>query len=144
MADTSPWSIRDARVEDVPFVLSSWVQSFWSDGACVSGIPKSVFQRAHHSLAERAISRSDVLVACLPNYHDVILGWVSVERNPQRLHYVYVKENFRRQGIARDLLSKALEDGPVLVTGQTHRWLRIVSHLGREYRFNPYMIHGAT
>jgi len=45
-------------------------------------------------------------VACLPDDSDAILGWSVISGDePHTLHYVYVRKDARKQGIARLLLA---------------------------------------
>lgn len=49
------------------------------------------------------LQKSTVRIATNPDIPDQIFGWICIDGN--RLHYVYVKNRFRRMGIAKKLLT---------------------------------------
>lgn len=96
---------------DVNFVLSSWANSFYHANKC-----NYIFQpEQFHSLGHRLI-RDDffkrpsvaVIICCSKEEPDLILGWIAIEETQETdniiLHYIYVKEAFKNEGIGKKLL----------------------------------------
>jgi GNAT superfamily N-acetyltransferase len=88
---TSPFVVREARQSDLAFVTSSWKESFLARARAL--ITREIL---------RAIDRGRVLVACDKLDEDALVGFAAF--GDDELHYVYVKEAFRKEGAARDLL----------------------------------------
>jgi GNAT superfamily N-acetyltransferase len=99
-----PRAIRPGRPADARFVLDSWARSFRRSpfAGCV---PEDLYPSVVRATATRLLATGTLEVACNPDEPDQILGWAL--REPGRLHYVYVKDPWRRDGIARDLLARA-------------------------------------
>ncbi len=98
---------------DIGFVRDSWVRS----GAKVMRqmLRKGLFERETYLSHQRAlvtslIGRSRVIIACNPKYPEQIFGWICVGEGSVRplLHYIYIKEPYRRSfGISAELLNAA-------------------------------------
>jgi GNAT superfamily N-acetyltransferase len=98
--------IRPYSSADTSFVMDSWLKSYRLnsfDNAVVS-VPPSIYFAKHRNLIASAIDRCDVLVATPSDADDTILGWACMDR--EVLHYVYVKERFKRWGVASRLLER--------------------------------------
>lgn len=67
--------------------------------------PEPYFQ-VHHAYFSLLLSRPESLlkIAVLSDDYDVALGWSLTELD--KLHYVYVKKDYRRAGIAKALISE--------------------------------------
>lgn len=92
--------VRPAREGDMAFVAMSWRASFE---------PRFTFDRDHYRAEmDRTIgklcARGQVIVAHDPEDDDHLVGFAVVSVDGRELHYVYVKQQFRGQGIARDML----------------------------------------
>lgn len=62
---------------------------------------------AHHRRLERLLERCPPTIACEPEHPDQVFGWICGEVHPDGarvLHFVYVRNTWRQQGIARYLL----------------------------------------
>jgi hypothetical protein len=97
--------IREGRLDDRGFVLSTWLKGYRYGSSFGRRIRNGIFFRNHHALAEEALSRSVVLVATLEDDPNVIVGYVVVEPGePSTIHWLHVKEPFRRNCVAVTLL----------------------------------------
>lgn len=146
--------IRPARATDIPLITSSWLKSFRGEeskgrqhynkgGYGSEGIPNRFFYYYHHKILEALIPESVVLVACLETDPDTILGWccAQVVDTALVIHYLYVKYNFRKFGIARRLVTTLLESERPPAVFVTH----LMPHLKRKVRdlnwlYNPYLL----
>lgn len=111
-------TIRRAQSSDLPFVFSSWLNSYESSG-WARGVRRRTYFTRHHAVVSELLSRPScvVLVAALEEDPDVILAWAALEPVSSTVHYVYVKESWRRLGLARRLLDEL----PGGVQVYTHR-----------------------
>lgn len=73
--------------------------------------------------------RCRLLVLCFESTPDQILGWIAFEA-PNVLHYVYVKQPFRRRGLATFLLNAADLSYPIKATHKTYAW-EFLKHKGK-------------
>jgi GNAT superfamily N-acetyltransferase len=104
-------AVRDFEPEvDGNFVYSSWLNSYresaiggWKSPTG-EAMALGVYYKRARSRIDALIKRgAELKVACDPEDTNIILGWMCAE-DPV-LHYVYVKEAYRRQGIALSLLA---------------------------------------
>lgn len=80
------------------------------------------------------MNRSSASIACSPEDPDVIVGYLVYE--PKTIHYVYVKEAFRKLGICRRLLVEAGLFEGTIATHMTFKGRRILLQMG--YIYAPY------
>ena len=137
-----PIQVRKAGRADIPFITSSWLRSF-RDGYLVRSIPNTVYYYQHHKILEALLPRSVVLIACNEENPDQILGWICAEVVDTALviHYMYVKQPFRKFGIAKRLvgiLEESESPPAVMVTHSTPISRPIIKDKGWVY--NPYLL----
>lgn len=133
------YKIRADTEDDRNFILSSWLRSFRNNGDWPRHIDSATYYANHQSIIQRLLVLCDVRVACAADDENLILGWCCVDGSI--VHYVFVKEQYRKLGIAKALLS-GLEDK----AEYTH-WTRIIKdldHAGKllGLRYNPYILLG--
>ena len=97
--------IREFKDEDVNFIISCWVRSSYSNG---TGYKEKLgtYHKGLDRLIKRKYEQGELMafVACLEEEEDLILGF-AIFGLDYTLHFVYVKEAFKRQGICKKLLS---------------------------------------
>jgi GNAT superfamily N-acetyltransferase len=98
--------LRDMRSDDNAFVRDSWLRSHFNAHPERDVINRRVHLAGQSRRIDRLLERSIVRIAAYEDDSDLVLGWVCVEN--ERVHYVYVKKLYRKQGIARMLLSDLL------------------------------------
>lgn len=99
---TPPIAIRAAKPYDTPLIFSSWLRSY---KACRDKhVEQTVYFKEHHKLIDRLLAEGQVLVATPQDDADTILGWCV--KSGGCLHFVYVKEAFRRLGIGKALVGE--------------------------------------
>lgn len=92
-------------------------------------------------------------MCCAKENENLIIGWIAVEEIPQDsesfldmsnvlLHYVYVKEAFKRMGIASELYKKINPSGKkILYTHETDKSLKIIKTKRYDnFYFMPHLI----
>ena len=143
--------LRPVRSEDVPLVTNSWLRSF-RDSCHVWGVPDQSYFWCHHKILEKLIPRSSVVVACLEDDPNVILGWIAYEMAGEVmvLHNCYVKKPFRGLHVASRLFKEVyeIEGEPtaVIFTARTkHSWSLYEKKLKASEKplwvYNPYLMY---
>ncbi len=136
---TLPVTLRPAADADAGFVLNSWLKSY---RASMTVVPSSqYFSRfGHRGLVMDLMGRQPIVVASWDEDPAVIVGWSCGEPS-KLLHYVYVKQAFRRQGIGTRLVA-ALDlagEGPLRCTHGTDAFIMGPAK-GRTIRIvDPYL-----
>lgn len=99
--------IRPALVEDESFIYSSWLKSYRGANAN-TGVSSTVYFSRHKRRIAKILERPEtvVAIACSVEDPDSILGWVCFEmrRGCAVVHFLYVKQAYRRFGIGVTLL----------------------------------------
>ncbi len=118
MSDELGLDLRAMREADRNYILSSWIKSYASRSldARDYGAHRREFYDDYAPVVRDLLARSQIIVACLREEPDVVVGWAAIEGDA--LHYVLVKPRWRRLGVARWMLTDfaAL---PVVVTHRT-------------------------
>lgn len=115
MADESPYAIRPVNEKDFPFILQSWVRTYTNNREWGPLSPRCVARAVHGSILG-LLNRPgvEVRVATDPRNHFFIFGYVVFDTSFEHpvLHWVYVKELYRRVGIGAELVRYARCDKP--------------------------------
>ncbi len=103
--------IRDVVESDLPFIYSTWLKSFYHGGEFYD-LNRSEFLDSHRKVIDKILgkqkSKIKVNVCCLKEDPEIILGY-SVVQKKHILHYVFVKELWRKQGIAKELIPSTID-----------------------------------
>lgn len=133
--DLSLITFRQGLTEtDRPFLFSSWLHSYF-DSDATQGVNPRMYYEGQHRLIESVLAAgAEVRLAVSKDDPDTIIGWLCLSEG--WVHYAYVKQTFRRSGIAKALLG---DPGPI--EGFTQRTqickrLQIPSH----WKYDPYRI----
>lgn len=133
---------RTATQADLPFIFSSWLDSYANSSPLTVNILKSVFHREHRKVIDRLLREEaiQVVVICLDDDPNVICGFLVFEQDPEILHYAYIKSAFRRLGIMTGAFKMLGVDAGK--TTCTH-WTYLLSQLKPKWPkliFNPYLL----
>lgn len=101
---------RSLEPEDYNCILSDWAKSY--KGSPWAGtVSNNHWHRTVKDTIDSLLSRgASVLLAVADDDTTQILGWVCYEKSASGvfvLHYIFVKDDFRGDGIAPSLLAKA-------------------------------------
>lgn len=106
MADSLPILVRAFNRDDITevnCVRKSWLRCFASsDVARAIGGGYWDKRSGYADVVNRLVRDANIRVACSVTHHRTIVGWACVESGV--VHFVYVADMFRRQGVARKLL----------------------------------------
>lgn len=98
----SPFRIRDAVAGDEAFIKSAWRGTFRTAGVGVEGAEPEHYHREMQRLFDRLLPTATVRIACDPQDDDNLIGFAVLTGH--ELHYVYVKQEFRKLGAVPALL----------------------------------------
>lgn len=132
------WNIRLGLPSDLEFIYATWLNSYWADSQKYQQITGPTFFTEYPKVLDRILDspETQVSVACSSSDENIIYGYLV--SSPPVAHYLFVKSNFRRWGIARSLLEDA-EAGKIY----THRTGELANFLHRrinEHTYNPYLL----
>jgi GNAT superfamily N-acetyltransferase len=131
--------IRAASPDDIALVLDATRRSLHDRYPWIY-CPDRVWNVEAHKRLAALLSRASVVVACDPEFPDVVWGFALVEPAERRLHYVYVKFSFRGFGIARALIESVWPDVggvPIAVTTLPDKG-RVELLRKHQMSFNPF------
>lgn len=98
----TPLRVRAAKAEDMAFIVNAWVWSFYEGSPNLRAADRDHFRTEMTKTIRRVCDGSEVRVACDPSDENTLVGFAAFTHGT--LHYVYVKKDFRRMGVARALL----------------------------------------
>lgn len=107
-----PITIREVCEDDVALILNSWLKSYRNSPG-ITTCPNDIYfseTMGQKAKIMKLLAECDTSVACDPNDPSQVYGWATWELMPDTtsvIHYCYVKQSYRRQGIARALASHA-------------------------------------
>ncbi len=130
------WNIREANPNDIPFIYATWLKSYHYD-SWTKSIAKSIYFDNYKLVIDRLLEASQVLIACHPTDENVILGYLVAE--PEIIHYCFVKEAFRRFGIAKDLVRASEAPETAIISHRTQMALPILRT--KDFIFNPFILY---
>lgn len=130
------YDIRYATDNDRNFILKSFLLGVYYGDTWFSKIPKRIFMDNYKKVAESLFLRykGSIRVACLTGDTDVILGYAILNASHTTLHFVYVKEVWRKKGIGSQLVPKTVN----CVTHLTPLGETLSKKLNSELIFNPF------
>lgn len=106
------FEVRPGRDSDKNFILATFLRGVYYGDSWYSFIPKDIFMNNYKYTAEALLENPNtiVMIACLPDDPEVILGYALLGNNYQLLHFVYVKSAWRQKGIAKALVPSRLTE----------------------------------
>jgi len=126
-------NIRDFKPEDTNLVMDMWLRSYYAN---MTGYREDgkVFFSNHQKQIEKLNSEEKLVcqVACSSEDEDIIFGF-AVFGTDYTLHYVAVKETFKRLGVASLLLKSFYKDRREVTVSH---WTKDVNHIKKIYKVN--------
>jgi len=136
-----PFLVRKAIPNDIPFIYATWLNAIKNDSALGLSTTKTLFYESYRLVLDYILSHNaTVLVACKTDEPNVIYGFLVSEDN--KLHFCFVKEHFRKLGIARSLFEHSFGKGSPTIYC-THK-TKFVEELLRDRSwlvYNPYLLY---
>jgi ribosomal protein S18 acetylase RimI-like enzyme len=125
--------IRAAETPDMNFIMQSWLRAQRTHEPFYKQIDKEIYYQQHGKLIDVAIQRSYTLIASPRKHPNIIVAYIVWENvgDNNIIHYIYVKGDYRRMGIAQ-LLMDTVKTDRLPVTSATRSFIKIP--------FNPYLL----
>lgn len=99
-------TMREYKKEDEAFVYSTWLQNLYANTRWRTAITRKDFYK-YHAVLEVILAKpsTTVRICCLKDDPEIIVGYSVYEKTPADtiLHWVFVRADWQRRGIARDL-----------------------------------------
>lgn len=127
------WAIRPANKDDIPFIYATWLNSYYHDSWARS-VKKTIYFDNYKHVIDQLLQDSEVKVACLPENTNVILGFLVEQLNI--VHYCFVKEAFRRMGVAKSLF----DHEKAYITHITRSFSPILRDHEETFTYNPFIL----
>jgi GNAT superfamily N-acetyltransferase len=123
-------NLRPPTSDERRLMASSWFESYRRGGHAPQ-VRFETYKVGQGRLIDALLSTREMLVAFNPIEPDEVCGWACFDK--QCVHYVYVKQAYRRRGIATALL-----EGHIFKyhTHETRVGRKLAAKLGTQ--FNPY------
>jgi len=126
------FTIRNAEPTDMNLIISTYLKGAKYGSDYFKAIDEETFYQNYGSFVENRVRNANVIVCCLEEDADVIVGYL-VHRGPV-IDWLYVKTAFRRQGVANSLL-KLIE--PAYTTGYSKAGAAIAKK--KKVIMNPWL-----
>lgn len=130
------FTIRESVEGDKNFILATILRGLYYGESWFSEIPKARFMSEYHKVVEFLLNKptTAVLVACLKDDPEIILGYAILTPSANIVHFVFCKKAWRNIGIAKALV-------PSNVTTATHLTKTGLSIIRKkELVFDPFSI----
>lgn len=136
-----PVQFRDMAAEDNAFVYNSWLKSF-RNGTMNRNVDNSIYFHNHHKLIDKILQRSTIVVCCDAKDPKIIFGYVVYEKIDGQfvLHYIYVKNIYRKLGIAKKLLEQCKHDFSVLGCYTHQTQVAVAKEEKYNLLYHPYLL----
>ncbi len=139
MITPSQWIIRPALPSDIAFIYATWLRSYRKDSLIGANCGTDIYFQSYARIMDGLLAspKVEVLIAALKEDEDIIIGYLVAE--PGVLHYVFVKDAFRKLGVARSLYEASFPD--TNFTTHTH-WTRTASPIIQTLKldYNPFLL----
>lgn len=127
--------IRLPVPEDIAFIYATWLNSYCHDSYLGKSVRSSIFHKEYKEVIDRIIQESSALVACHTDDENVLFGYLIYKDNTA--HYSFVKEAFRRFGIAELLLKESnIALDQMVITHKTF----YLADMKQKFNFNPFLL----
>ena len=135
---------RKGNPEDHALILSSWLNGAYNHCSAFRDMPKSLFYGLHHVTCKRLLACSDTLLCVDAEDPHHVLGYLVYVnyKNFSVIHWVYVKQVFRKFGMGVELLKRANLHKPILTSHETFNSNMYFNRKGFATYHCPHFRHG--
>lgn len=134
-------TIREPSLEDTSFILNSWLKSF-RNSFFARVCPNDIYYKFQAEIIKWCLENHEVKVLCVKEDEYQIVGYIVygyIDQEIVNIDYLYVKQTFRRMGIAERLIEEMKFSSPA-----KYYWCDVVSEMSHKlstvfrYTVNPY------
>ena len=134
--------VRAATHDDDSFIFNSWLKSY-RNSEFAKDMVNDVYFSNHKAIIQKLLESDSTVCTLLVNPDDYMhyYGYVCYTLLPSSkiLHYVYVKYNYRKFGLAKRLLNAVLvDDKPNIITHIPRNFNKL--HEKYNLIYNPYIL----
>lgn len=135
--------LREATAADHNYILSSFLTSYYQFSPCKFAAGALYYQQ-QGEIIKFLLGSCQVQVACFPEDPTEIAGYIMYQYidNNLIIHYVYVREPYRKQKLAQDMIMSLINDVDLIVA--THYPYNFVSlkHMipNKSITYDPFFI----
>ena len=136
-----PVLYRTLQDADKAFIFSSWLKNF-RNGTMVRNIPNEIYYTNHHKVVEKLMDNAKTIVCCNADDPSIIYGYINYEIVDSQfvLHFVYIKQLYRKLGIAQDLLSATGNDFNKLGCYTHQTMVAVAKEESLNLVYHPYLL----
>jgi hypothetical protein len=128
--------IRDYLPDDRNFIMATFLRALYHGGSYYSLMHKHKFMGYYENIASAIIDKQTIKVACLKEEPSTIMGYSISIPHKNAITFVFVKQAWRKIGLAKDLVRKDTK----YFTHYTTVGLSIAKQKG--LRFDPFLLIG--
>lgn len=130
-------AIRSLNLGDRNFIFSTFLKGLYYGDSWFSQMKKDTFMKEYHKIITHILSNpnTEIKVACLKDDVEVILGYAVLSKDGTALHWIHVKQPWRKIGLTQDLVPPSVNT----VTHLTKVGLSII-HAKKNIEFNPFKL----
>lgn len=121
-------TLRAYGPNDKNFIYSTWLKGQFYGTDFFKQVPHDIFYASYPSLIDSLLSRPEttITVLCLTDDPDTIIGY-AVYTHPEALHWVFIKQPWRGQGFAKQMLPQGIKSfsgktAPGDVIAKKYKW----------------------
>lgn len=105
-------TIRDYVLEDENLVFSTALSGLYYGDSWFSKIKKSIFVNHYRKILQGILSKpsTQVRVACIHDDPNEVKGYAILVNHAKALMWIYVKPNWRKNGIAKALVPETVTE----------------------------------
>lgn len=143
-AKNLPMLLREANQNDLNFIYNSWSYTYRKSPIMYRMDVKLYFENQTKQM-HRILKDSCVYIACDSEDPSHIFGYIVFEdlQNIAVIHYIYVKNSFRKNGIASYLLeSVGINERPCVATHDTWYFPFLRDKYSGRLIYNPFLLMG--
>lgn len=129
--------IRAYKDSDHNFIMASFLRGVYYGNQFYSMVNKDIFMRNYKHIGEAIISQNLVLIACLPDDEDTILGYSIMTPDTTAIHWVYIKKDWRAKF---GILQLLLPDTALTFSHFTTKGLELAKKLYPKITFDPFKL----
>jgi hypothetical protein len=124
-------TFRPFQESDINFILDSWLKTLRNNNDTFRLIDRDVYKTVYPEVVRSLVNNSHVMMCVLKEDDDVILGYAVYHGT--KLHWVFVKDQWRGLGIMKDLVPQCI----MQVSHYTKSFIPIMKK--NQWSYNPFL-----
>lgn len=130
--------IRPPKPTDLNFIQSTFYKSMRRESSLGRQCSGRVFKQ-FQEVIDHILSRAKILVSCVEESEDAIIGYLIFE--PEVVHYAYVRPSSQQLDVAKEMIQHAFPDAKTLTYSLNTNSAKKISESHPELIFNPFVLY---